>query len=104
MEMHPDSPEEIFVVFIFMERMCNDPVYQLMATPHERTEEMILNDEVKNKLVQQWPSLPFMWRDLLLQKFQDCCRGGKIAEGNSTANLNFDNFGVFLWVFWHFVY
>ena len=97
MEMHPDSPEKFFAVFIFMERMCNDPIYQLMATPHERTEEIILNDEAKNKPVQQW--LPFMWRDLLLQKFQNCCRGGKIAEGNSTANLNFDNFGVFLWVF-----
>ena len=47
--MRPDSPEEIFAVFIFAERMRNalTTPYQLMAIPHERTEET--NDEEKKQ-------------------------------------------------------
>ena len=45
-----------------------------------------------------------MWRALLLRKYQDCRRRRKIAEGNSTANLDFDNFEASLRVRWHLVY
>ena len=58
----------------------------------------------RSKLVKQWPSLPFVWRAFLLRKYQDCHRGRKIAEGNSTANVDFDSFEASLRVRWHFIY
>lgn len=50
-EMRPDSPKEIFVDFFPAERMHNTLTtpYQLMAPPHEQTEEMTLNDKEKKQ-------------------------------------------------------
>ena len=46
--------------------------YQLIATPHMRTEETTLNDKAKIKLVQQQPNLPL-------------CGGLRNYEGIKTA-------------------
>ena len=105
-ETRPDFPEEIFTAFIFAERMCNalTTPYQLIATPTSEPKKRHWKMKQRSKLVQQLPSLPFVWRALFLQKYQDYHCGRKIAEGHSTANLDFDNFGASLQIRWYFVY
>ena len=56
---------------------------------------MTLNDEAKerrSKLVQQQPSLPFVWRLLQLRKYQDCRRGRKTGLLNRRIQHYFNNF------------
>ena len=54
----------------------------------------------RNQLVQQRPSVSFVWRPSQLCKYQDCpTLGEKLAcwtDGFSTADLDFDNFEAFL--------
>ena len=65
--------------------------YQLIAVPHRWTEEMPLRmTKQRSKLLQQWPSLPFVWRPLQLRNYQDCRPRRKLpcwTEGFSTSDL-----------------
>ena len=77
----------------------------LMAMPHMQTEEMTLMIKRRNKLVQEWPSLPLCGNFRNYESIRTDTVGKKLAcqtEGFSTADLDFNNLEASL-TGWHFV-
>ena len=58
-EMHPDTSEEIFTVYIFAGRIWDALTTTLPVDDHGPHANWRDDDEAKKQHVQQWPSLPF---------------------------------------------
>ena len=69
------TPEEIFTVFIFAEQKrdaLTTPLPDDGHTPYARVPKKWHWTTKRSKIVQQRPTLPFVWRPSQLQKYQNC--------------------------------